>query len=400
MSDDLVKEFERVLRLSKQQQQPLDDKIDQERLEMAKTLFIKASRLEAEGEISGALSWYHRAYRLEPHVDKLVDPQLLLAMPTQDDQKMADYKLTDPGLMALILANHKPDGDGGLTKSPLKTMPPNVMSSILKHLVVDSPEACDRVAATCRGLYIQARSNAVWTVPMGIITAGLDSEQPKRRSTVRDTYLKFPRPRFGGLYVGNFRYFRDGSTEGSYFAPVHLVTYFRYFAFFPTGQCYALVSTEGVGHVAEHLSIAPDDNLLDRLLTDNKTWSNTAMQQVFGTEWRRPNGLTQQHPHVGRWTRRTADHFDLTLMDPLDSRYRSLMTVKIGGPRSKPWTHGVLRVESYVRVTTAPNDVEQPGPSTTSTDFTEFGVTEWPRFHFTRSDARVVEGGGSLLQED
>lgn len=69
-------------------------------------------------------------------------------------------------------------------------------------------------------------------------------------------FVHHPHLRFDGLYVSRNTYVKTGVVEFTNHKPVHLVTYFRYFRFFPDGSFLYRTSPHTVAKVAKSLRLA------------------------------------------------------------------------------------------------------------------------------------------------
>lgn len=137
-----------------------------------------------------------------------------------------------------------------LEEEPLDIDPANILVLpnelqlvIFAFLDVKSLEAC---STACRTWYIIARDEGLpqfqrlclktWAVTTTAIFEAYQCDW-------RNMFLRRPRLRDDGIYISRNHYLRAGSTEGSYYQPVHEVVYYRYLRFFSSGTViYALSS--------------------------------------------------------------------------------------------------------------------------------------------------------------
>ncbi|CAM6109261.1 unnamed protein product [Calypogeia fissa] len=73
----------------------------------------------------------------------------------------------------------------------------------------------------------------------------------------RKMWLGRPRLRFDGLYVSRNTYIRTGIAEWKTINPVHLVCYYRYMKFYPSGKCLFKTSPNGLKEVAKIMQTHP-----------------------------------------------------------------------------------------------------------------------------------------------
>ncbi|KAJ1658626.1 hypothetical protein IWQ61_002157 [Dispira simplex] len=192
-----------------------------------------------------------------------------------------------------------------LPENPLKPLflaylPTELCVVILRHLLVLDQTSLSKVAQTCKYLHQLSRDPLLWRWvceltysspalytpeastldPSGMLPApssrnsstasltwdftatesvltGLDPKtshcltqhlvkqvQQNHRSDWRRMYMERPRVRWDGAYISTCYYVRQGRTENTWYHPVHLVTYYRYFRFYSDGRCVKLLTTD------------------------------------------------------------------------------------------------------------------------------------------------------------
>lgn len=60
----------------------------------------------------------------------------------------------------------------------------------------------------------------------------------------RRFFIEFPRLRFDGFYVAVITYLRRGESSQAWSTPTHLITFYRYLRFYPSGVVISLLSTD------------------------------------------------------------------------------------------------------------------------------------------------------------
>ncbi|KAJ1967712.1 hypothetical protein IWQ62_001685 [Dispira parvispora] len=187
-----------------------------------------------------------------------------------------------------------------LKPSYLASLPTELCVVILRHLLVLDQASLGKVAQTCKYLHQLSRDPLLWrwvceltysspalytpeatasdpsetlrvpscrtsstaalawdfTATESVLN-GLDSKtshsltqhlvkqvQQDHRSDWRRMYMEKPRVRWDGAYISTCYYVRQGRTENTWYHPVHLVTYYRYFRFYPDGRCVKLLTTD------------------------------------------------------------------------------------------------------------------------------------------------------------
>jgi len=129
-------------------------------------------------------------------------------------------------------------------KANVFSLPTELILHVLAFLDV---RALERSSATCRLWYILSREPSLPQYPDLCFQAWPLTGPDEFRLfgyNWRNMYLKRARVRNDGIYISKNHYLRAGSTEGSYYQPVHEVVYYRYLRFFQDGLVIAALTAE------------------------------------------------------------------------------------------------------------------------------------------------------------
>jgi F-box protein 9 len=89
-----------------------------------------------------------------------------------------------------------------------------------------------------------------------------------------------PYIKFHGVYISKVSYISEGVREYSYYAPVKVVTYFRYLRFYPDGTAFKVTTTDEPSEVVPHFHRENHSSIKMSLLTN---WHIEMDGQVYIT---------------------------------------------------------------------------------------------------------------------
>lgn len=170
-----------------------------------------------------------------------------------------------------------------LRSMPIEKLPDEILLSILSHLTALTPRArYPDVSSLERGWSLSCRKARIMSLQatniwrdmcLGVYIAplqipllpaihpeadGTDFQQERHsdpnpcsrvcmeqyKGDWRRMWLEHPRIRTDGVYISQITYLRRGAQDGSFYDPTHLVTYYRYLVFLPSGDVVSLLSHE------------------------------------------------------------------------------------------------------------------------------------------------------------
>lgn len=380
-------------------------------------LFIKASELERLGNVSQgkqalsrpvtnliAIKYYKQAYRMNPDVDRLVSSnELLPTLSSKDNGAIAlkpKFQVTVPGILEDFIETMRQYQPLGL--------PSDVWTRILTMVGLMHTISLEECARTCKLFFVLSRHDQqVWKhilmstwATKGRRLPSISGSGPSPSKTglpspitstyrhpsvtgYRRAYFESPRLRTDGVYICKISYFRPGMTDGAFYQPVHMVTYYRYLRLFPphqgNHQAILLVSTEEPKKVIDLLRYPIEGPMADYIPF------GTAAEQLIATtsgskretsSSSKMSSFKQANVFLGRYYRDTPDAslYRLTLFDPQSTR-NSLFAMDLAV--SKRNTVGICQRYSLI----SPLSLDDSSPSSSSYDF---DVSGWGKFIFSR----------------
>ena len=144
-------------------------------------------------------------------------------------------------------------------------LPRELLVRILRWVGYFHAVSLEECARTCKRMYIASRSPFVWRKMYQSTRCSQKCctiTPTARVHDYRQLYFSEPRLRTDGLYICKLTYLRPGMTVGTFYQPVHMVTYYRYLRFFGAEygfRCWVMVTTDEPKKVIEQLRQPPDD---------------------------------------------------------------------------------------------------------------------------------------------
>eukprot|EP00249_Psilotum_nudum_P012714 c23938_g1_i2 orf=166-1137(+) len=137
-----------------------------------------------------------------------------------------------------------------------RALPDELLYEVFAHM---APYTLGRAACVCRKWQYGTRSPALWRNACMKTWQTSGAEENERivwscyGGSWRRMWRDRPRLRFDGLYVSRNTYIRAGISEWKVTNPVHLVCYYRYTRFYPSGRFLYKVSSSKLKEVAPSL---------------------------------------------------------------------------------------------------------------------------------------------------
>ncbi|CAN6439267.1 unnamed protein product [Victoria cruziana] len=135
-----------------------------------------------------------------------------------------------------------------------RCLPDELLHEIFMRM---APYSLGRAACVCRKWWFTIRNPIFWrnaclkTWQISGPVENCKIVQTQYEGSWRKMWLSRPRIRTDGLYVSRNTYIRAGVAEWKITNPVHLVCYYRYIRFFPTGKFLYKNSSQRVREVAK-----------------------------------------------------------------------------------------------------------------------------------------------------
>ena len=127
-------------------------------------------------------------------------------------------------------------------------LPIEVIMLILKWVVSDSLDvrSLEKFSSVCKGFYVCARDPDIWRLVCAKIWGQSNiNNYLTSYSNWRNMFLTRPHLNYDGIYISKTSYARAGEKSlDMYYAPWHLVEYYRYLRFFSDGTVLFLTTPE------------------------------------------------------------------------------------------------------------------------------------------------------------
>lgn len=226
--------------------------------EQAAHFFQRATELERNGKFYEAIEFYRAAMQLVPDIEfRMVQKGQQQEITTmglnnqqentdednlnkkteksqQDDNSIDSFRRIniDDGELSAICVKNFPQQTTHISSLPSEILIYIFRWVISSDLDVRSLEQCARV---CRGFYKCARDTQLWKM-ICFKTWGLNTGNPSANINWRHMFINRPHVAFHGVYISRTTYIRQGEQSlDTFYAPWHLVEYYRYIRFFPDG---------------------------------------------------------------------------------------------------------------------------------------------------------------------
>ncbi|GLJ36845.1 hypothetical protein SUGI_0743820 [Cryptomeria japonica] len=195
-----------------------------------------------------------------------------LLMPVETDVmgggKSVQYLITHRPWLSLYGTRVRPvSAFGSLINQPFsdpalihQILPDEILFEVFAHM---TPYSLGRAACVCRKWRYAVRIPSLWRKAC-INTWQLSGKEENFKillteygNSWRQMWLLRPRLRFDGLYVSRNTYIRAGIAEWKTTNPVHVVCYYRYVRFFPSGKFFYKNSSLKLKEVAKSMQGRP-----------------------------------------------------------------------------------------------------------------------------------------------
>lgn len=286
---------------------------------------------ERQGMLSDALVFYRKAFKIDPGVDKLFRDaykagkvrdatydHIGTSMEETNYAKFVqvghDYNPEDAyessselkemtKMMAALRMPVETVVSEGAQPTPrgISALPEEILQQILTYaLIADAASCFTSMSMTCQKFFILLHDQSMWRalcyntyqdqvyigegVPLcsdsayqSYIGRLNDESLSSYQHNWKRMFIEKPRIRYNGIYISTCHYTRPGVREESldWTSPIHLVTYFRFLRFFPSGECLSLLTPAQPREVVH--SIVPGTKLKG---VQKGRWSMTRSGQV------------------------------------------------------------------------------------------------------------------------
>lgn len=243
----------------------------------AVSVWEKGVQKERDGSMNDAIKFYRQALKIDEKVEKVYRKKLHEEWLLQ--KKLAEVKIASEDKETAII---EPESSEIQTEEEqellpcwiLEMLPNDLLLRIVRQVVLNSGESWLNLSLTCSKFNDLCLHN---TVPYKVFAAFIYEKQRYDEASLalnqisdlhaleddlwgtnHQKMLKDrPYVKFQGLYISIVNYLRHGANaEGSQslLNPIQMITYYRYFRFFPDGRCLRLLTTDEPSHVVSRFS--------------------------------------------------------------------------------------------------------------------------------------------------
>ncbi|CAL8997121.1 unnamed protein product [Prunus brigantina] len=173
-----------------------------------------------------------------------------------------------------------------------RTLPDELLYEVFARM---SPYDLGRAACVCRKWRYTIRNPVFWRIAclkawqLSGVVENYKILQAKYDTSWRKMWLLRPRIRTDGLYVSRNTYIRTGIAEWKITNPVHLVCYYRYMRFFPSGRFLYKNSSQKLKDVAKFMNFRSAKT--DSVFSGHYTFSDDKVEAAVLYPGMRPTVL-------------------------------------------------------------------------------------------------------------
>lgn len=306
----------------------INDHPTKSREEIAFDLFVLASEKEQVGQLNDAADYYWKAFKLDDKVDLKYREKYFAAIEMEEGkQPMLNTKDRVMGVGNLKRRSVKPlelnrgrlielldsysvcEFVAADEEKPvyLQNLPYEVIESIMELLMVwDTPTWVD-FSVSCKKLaFIGFRDRNIWSKLSQLVyekQVYRDNDEQKFKYLIKSQWginhyqMLNMRPflKYRGVYISKVSYMKEGArseNSNSWNLPYRIITYYRYYRFYPDGTCLKIVTVlepkkvipklhKGY-KVSEDVELMREDAREDDVKSPVDNFSNRSWLRIFG----------------------------------------------------------------------------------------------------------------------
>lgn len=238
----------------------------------AVSIWEKGVQKERDGSMTDAIKYYRQALRLDEKVEKIYRKKLHEEWLLQ--QQFAELNVTTgPEATTETGDDDKASGEEMPPCWIFEKLPNDLLLRVIRQVILLSGESWLNLSLTCTRFNELSFNNSV---PFQVFASYIYKKQHYDETSLElnqvsdlnlleqelwnndcEKMLKDrPYVKFEGVYISIVNYLRHGvNAEGSssLISPIQMITYYRYFRFYPDGSCLRLVTTDEPSHVVNRL---------------------------------------------------------------------------------------------------------------------------------------------------
>ncbi|QLQ82412.1 hypothetical protein HG537_0H01740 [Torulaspora globosa] len=241
----------------------------------ALSIWEKGVQKERDGSMTDAIKFYRQALRIDEKAEKIYRKKLREEWVIQ--QKLADLQLATPTQGTAESVNDNEDGNESDMEPCwiFEKLPNDLLLRVIRQVILLSGESWLNLSLSCTKFNELCFHDST---PFQVFASYIYRKQHYDETSLElnhiqdlrtlehdlwhsdyDKMLKNrPYIKFEGLYISVVNYLRHGvNAEGSasLITPIQMITYYRYFRFYPDGRCLRLVTTDEPSQVVPHFSM-------------------------------------------------------------------------------------------------------------------------------------------------
>lgn len=259
---------------------------------------------EKSGSMTDAIKYYRKALRLEPNVERLYRQKLQEEWDLS--QKLANLEIRvesqnndDVEVDGIELSTETTDEEEEVLPCwILDMLPDDILSMIVQEVILSSPISWVNLSLSCKkfnqlcfheSVPYRTFAEHIYSKQQydrqALHLNGIDNIKVMEENIWNNDYRRMlkerPYIKFQGTYISVVNYLRHGAVQegsSSLINPIHMITYYRYFRFYPNGKCLRLVTTEEPNVIVRQFSI---ENHSEMKESDICSWS-LSLDHSFG----------------------------------------------------------------------------------------------------------------------
>lgn len=248
-------------------------------------IWEKGVSKERDGSMTDAIRYYRQALKVHEDVEiiyrKKLHEEWILNKKLQE-LELSSTVAKEEGISEVDGENNGKEGTEELLPCWILEMLPNdVLSKIVSHVVLQSGESWVNLSLTCSKF-----NNLCFhdSLPYKTFASYIYPKQQYDKQTMmlndmrnikilektmwnndcEQMIKERPFVKFHGVYISIVNYLRHGSNAetSSFLDPIQMITYYRYFRFYPNGKCLRLLTTDEPSNVIKHFKMetSPKDS--------------------------------------------------------------------------------------------------------------------------------------------
>ena len=220
-----------------------NDDLAEESNDKAMDFYVLGVRAEKDKALDFAIKNYRMAFKMDPSVEK----RYLIKDAEAKNEMALDNLVVNEASQATQITTSILEI---VQKSIFLNKPVEIIVSILKWCALTDINSINKLGSVCKKLNNLIRHETIWKFMADSLlkfhqVPNLLVDVPTNVSWL-NFWIHRPHLRMDGVYISKIEYLREGlpdtATRLAHLSTVHIVTYYRYFRFFPNSRCVVLTT--------------------------------------------------------------------------------------------------------------------------------------------------------------